>query len=115
MATLSMVRGDTPTFRVGPVQRLDENDVLQDVDLTGASGTMTVRDRLGGSVLFTVTAAFDEVNAYVLCQPADTDTADLDPSNNYVYDIQIEESDGTITTFPEKGYGKFRLRRGVTE
>jgi hypothetical protein len=115
MATLKMTRGDTPTFRVGPVQRPDENDVLQDVDLTGASGTMTVRDKLvGGSVLFTVAATFDTVNAFVLCQPLEADTADATPGN-YVYDVQVEESDGTITTFPEKGHGKLRIQRGVTE
>jgi hypothetical protein len=115
VATLKMTRGDTPTFRTGPVQRLDEDDVLQDVDLTGASGVMTVRDKLvGGSVQFTVTATFDEVNAFILCQPLEADTADLTPGN-YVYDVQCEEADGTITTFPEKGHGKLVIRRGVTE
>ena len=108
-----MTRGDTPTFRVGPVTRPDEDDVEQLVDLAGASATMTVRRSLSAAVAFDVAATFDTVNGYILCQPLDTDTEDLD-LGTYVYDVQLEEADGTKTTFPEKGYGKLVLQPDVT-
>ena len=113
MATLRMTRGDTPTFRVGPVTRLNEDNVEELVDLTGASATMTVRRSLSAAVSFTVTAVFDIPNGYILCQPLDSDTEDL-ALGNYVYDVQLEEVDGTKTTFPEKGYGKLVLQPDVT-
>lgn len=113
MATLRMTRGDTPTFRVGPVTRPDAAGVEQEVDLTGASATMTVRRSLSAAVSFDVTATFDVPNAYILCQPADTDTEDLS-LGNYVYDVQLTEADGTKTTFPEKGHGKLVLQADVT-
>lgn len=113
MATLRLTRGDSPTYRIGPVQRLDENDVLQDVDLTDATSLMTVRKRLGAAVEFTVVGTLDVVNAFVLVQPLTTDSEDMTPGN-YVYDVEVTESDGTVTTFPEKGWGKLVLQPDVS-
>jgi hypothetical protein len=113
VATLRMTRGDTPTFRIGPVQRLNASDVLEDVDLTGAAATMTVRRSLSASVAFTVAATFDVANAFIKCKPSAANTESLD-LGNYVYDVQLTEADGTKTTFPEKGYGKLVLQPDVT-
>ena len=113
MATLRLTRGDTPTFRVGPVTRPDAAGVEQEVDLTGASATMTVRRSLSAAVSFSVVATFDVANAFILCKPSAANSESL-ALGNYVYDVQLTEADGTKTTFPEKGHGKLILQPDVT-
>jgi hypothetical protein len=105
---LTVVRGDTPTIRVGPVTR---DDV--EVDLTGASATMTVRRSVGATTEFTQSATFDLDDAYILVELDAADTSGMTPGA-YIYDVQLTEADGTITTFPTRGYGKFKLVPDVT-
>lgn len=105
---LVVVRGDTPMIRVGPVTR---DDV--EVNLTGASAIMTVRRKFGAPVEFTRTATFDVPNAYILVTLQEANTLNMTPGS-YIYDVELTESDGTITTFPSKGYGKFTLKADVT-
>lgn len=105
---LVVVRGDTPTIRVGPVQREEV-----DVDLTGAAAVMTVRRKIGAAVEFAQTATFDIAEAYILVDLDAADTVNMS-TGQYIYDIQLTEADGRITTFPSKGYGKFKLVPDVT-
>lgn len=113
MAALKMTRGDTPTIRVGPVVRKDNAGVDQLVNLTGASAKMTVRQSIGSAQLFQVVATFDVANGYILCKPSAANTLALAPGN-YVYDVELTEADGTITTFPAKGNEKLVLQADVT-
>lgn len=108
MAALKMTRGDTPTIKVGPVVR---DNVL--VNLTGASAKLSVRKSLTSAVLFQVTATFDVPNGYIKCKPSAANTLALEPGN-YVYDVELVEADGTITTFPAKGNEKLILQADVT-
>jgi hypothetical protein len=105
---LVVVRGDTPQIVVGPVQREGVN-----VNLAGASAIMTVRRKLGATVEFTQTATFNTPDAEILVDLDAADTVNMAPGN-YIYDIQLTESSGKITTFPDKGYGKFKLVADVT-
>ena len=111
---LVVVRGDTPQIRIGPVTREDVNGVDQDVDLTGASATLTVRRNLNSTTTeFTKTATFDVGNALILVDLLAANTSGMSPGL-YIYDVQLTEASGRITTFPAKGYGKFKLVADVT-
>ncbi len=109
-SSIEVTRGDTPTIRVGPITR-DGTEV----DLTGASATMTARRTLNSAVAFSTTdAEFDIDDAYVLVHLVEDDTEGLTPGK-YVYDVEVIEADGTKTTFPEGGSGRLKLKADVTQ
>ncbi|MGH8984912.1 MAG: hypothetical protein ACRDY6_13700 [Acidimicrobiia bacterium] len=102
---LDIIRGDTPTIRLGPIRRNGAN-----VNLTGATTlALTVKQLIADAghvfqkagTLKTVETTNDSVE-FVL---ASADTDGLTPGDTLVYDIQIVEANGTKTTFPKGGPG----------
>jgi hypothetical protein len=108
---IEVIRGDTPTVRVGPVKR---NGVP--VNFTGAEATLTVKaDPDDVSALFQKTGILATIVTtndgfdFVLTT-AETD----DPPGEYVWDVQVVESGGSpITTFPDRPPGIWRILADV--
>jgi hypothetical protein len=85
------------------------------VNLTGASVLMQVRDS-GGNVIFSVTdTPVDVLNGRTMLNITPTMTSA--PVGDYVTDIQLTESDGSVNTiFPANvnAIGTFRITEQVT-
>jgi hypothetical protein len=114
-----IIRGDTPTIRVGPVRRPDAAGVLQPVNLAGASGKLTAKQALADAdpgvfqktgTLTTIVTTNDGMKFTL----AAGDTSGLEPGDELLWDAQIVESDGTKTTFPDHGPGTMRIVGDVT-
>lgn len=86
---LSMVRGDSESITVRCSAAPFE---------TGDTVTMTVRPDVDSSIVLqkSVTEFDDDGAAVIAIDPADTEGLDMD--TDYVYDIQVVRSDGTVTT-----------------
>ena len=117
---IDIVRGDTPTIRVGPVRRRNGAGVMQPVNLVGAQGKLTAKAALAdadASAVFqktgTVTTLVDTNDGmeFVL---AGADTSGLAVGIELLWDVQIIEAGGTKTTFPKHGPGTFRIVGDVT-
>jgi uncharacterized protein YbjT (DUF2867 family) len=102
MSDLTMIRGDSKTFAVSL------RDVAGDaIDLTGASVTMTAKEAytdLDASATFQKTISdgitvLDEDTGVIQVELEPADTTSLDGKKTRLYyDIQVEGSDGKVTT-----------------
>lgn len=102
-----VTRGDTRVLG-----RTLERDAFP-IDLTGAAVTMTVDGlftKTVGAGIELVADSGDEGEITITIDPADTDGAP-DWRRVYHYDIEVEESDGTVTT---PYYGAFIVTPDVT-
>lgn len=99
---ISMTRGDSETLTVTcPEDPFTKGDRL----------TMTVRESVDSAVVLRkeVTAFDGTGEAVFVLRPEDTDPLDF---GDYVYDIQLDRADGTVTTLVK--VSKFTVEEEVT-
>lgn len=112
---ITINRGDTNTFQVTAIR------ANQVVNLTGAKMWFTVKEHIWDQdddavlALNSVDDASQIVSSLptsgqfqIQLTPADTDTLDR---YAYLYDVQVKEADGTVTTVQK---GKLYLNKDVT-
>lgn len=117
---IDLIRGDTPKIRVGPVRRPDASGTLQPVNLTGATGKLTAKQALADA---DVNAVFQKSGVVTTILTANdgmefaldaADTAGLTVGDELLWDAQITEAGGTVTTFPKHGPGTFLIVGDIT-
>jgi hypothetical protein len=77
------------------------------VDLTGYTAEMDIRDRIGGTVLFTLSTGVDQ---RIIIDPSAADTDDLTFTRG-VYDLEMYAPSGAVTTIFS---GKISVIREIT-
>jgi hypothetical protein len=97
----------------------DQN--LDIVDVTGANGLFTVKETKSGPVVFQketdnpnegLLGATDEGEMFFIIKPEDTESLDIDISDQYVYDVLVSLANGTKYTILE---GTITIRQRVNE
>lgn len=101
---LAMTRGDTESITVTcTAAPFSAGDTL----------TMTIRaDDVNGAIVFQKSITEFEVDGSAIIPILPTDTEGLEMDGDYVYDIQIVRSDGTVTTIIKPS--KFEIEEEVT-
>lgn len=101
-----MVIGDTGDFSIRP--RLNNEFFLKDGDHVW----FTLRKLKDRSILIQKDiTTFEEGRADIPISPSDTENLE---AGNYLYDIKIIRSDGTVDTInPNKESSYFQLKKGV--
>lgn len=106
--TLKMIRGDTESITV---TYADESGIQIPL-VVGDTIYLTIKKRLKDTekVFQKIVTEFTEGNALIVFSHTDTNTI---PTGTYVYDIQLNKADGTVTTiiYPSD----FELLGGVTD
>lgn len=94
--TISMVRGDSESFTVRRVKKIDEEEILIPF-VPGDIVYFTVKERIGRPVkaLQKVTTQFEDGTAIVRIDPLDTKAMKF---KEYHYDIQLTHASGAVTT-----------------
>jgi hypothetical protein len=97
----------------------DQN--LDIVDITGANGLFTVKETKAGPVVFQketdnpnegLIGAADEGEMFFIIKPEDTESLDIEKSDQFVYDVLIQLANGNKYTILE---GTLLIRQRVNE
>ena len=107
---ISMTRGDSESLTVACYEKTDGGARVFLPLEDGDTVYFTVReDPESEIVLHKAITAFADGRAVIAIDPEDTGPLDF---GDYVYDVQLTRSDGTVTTLIEPS--RFRLKEEVT-